>query len=124
MADAKNLKRSIAIALQYAEYGLPMVLAINMIDEAAPRGIEINTEKLSEALGIDVCTVVAREGIGVKKVVSKLAHMKTAHKMVEYPDWIEDYLEIVEKLLKSSDVSTRALGLLLLTGDSGVEHYI
>jgi len=124
VADAKNLKRSIAIALQYAEYGLPMVLAINMIDEAAPRGIEINTEKLSEALGIDVCTVVAREGIGVKKVVSKLAHMKTVHKMVEYPDWIEDYLEIVEKLLKSSDVSTRALGLLLLTGDSGVEQYI
>ncbi|MBW2143840.1 MAG: ferrous iron transporter B [Deltaproteobacteria bacterium] len=124
VADAKNLKRSIAIALQYAEYGLPMLLAINMIDETAPRGIEINTEKLSEALGIDVSTVVAREGIGVKKVVSKLAHMKTAHKMVEYPDWIEDYLEIVAKVLKASDVSTRAVGLLLLTGDSGVEQFI
>jgi ferrous iron transport protein B len=65
VADAKNIKRSIAIALQYAEYGLPMLLDINMIDEAVSRGIEIDYEKLSEILGIDVCTTVARKGIGV-----------------------------------------------------------
>jgi ferrous iron transport protein B len=47
VADAKNMKRSIAIALQYAEYGLPMLMDINMIDESASRGIDINFEKLS-----------------------------------------------------------------------------
>ncbi|MBF0204111.1 MAG: 50S ribosome-binding GTPase, partial [Desulfamplus sp.] len=66
VADAKNLKRSIAIALQFSEYGLPMLLDINMIDEALSRGIEINVPKLSELLGIEICTTIAREGIGVE----------------------------------------------------------
>ena len=61
--DAKNLKRSIAIALQYAEYGLPMLLDINMIDEAVSRGIEINSERLSKIFGTKVCTTIARDGI-------------------------------------------------------------
>ena len=66
VADAKNMKRSLAIALQYAEYGLPMLIDVNMIDEAAARGIDIDFEKLSEILGVDICTSIAREGIGVR----------------------------------------------------------
>ena len=124
MADAKNMRRSIAIALQYAEYDIPMLLDINMIDEAAPRGIEIDYDKLSEILGIDVCTTIAREGIGVQKVISNLANMRSAKKMVKYPVWIEQFLEIVEKLLKAADVSPRTIGILLLTGDPGIEEYV
>ncbi|MBF0202551.1 MAG: 50S ribosome-binding GTPase [Desulfamplus sp.] len=72
VADAKNLKRSIAIALQFAEYGLPMIFDINMIDEASSRGIEIDIEGLSSILGIEVCTSIAREGIGIEKLRSML----------------------------------------------------
>lgn len=124
MADAKNMKRSIAIALQYAEYDIPMLLDINMIDEAASRGIEIDYDKLSKILGIDVCTTIAREGIGVHKVISSLSDMRTANKVIKYPDWIEQFLEIVTKLLKSADISPRAIGILLLTGDPGIEEYV
>lgn len=124
MADAKNMKRSIAIALQYAEYGLPMLLNINMIDEAATRGIEIDYDKLEAMLGIDVCTTIAREGIGVQKVIANLAHMRTANKLIEYPAQIEQFLEIVTKLLKSNDISPRVIGILLFAGDSGIEKYV
>jgi len=124
MADAKNMRRSIAIALQYAEYDIPMLLDINMIDEAVSRGIEIDYDKLSEILGIDVCTTIAREGIGVHKVISSIADMRTAKKTIKYPDWIEQFLEIVTKLLKSADISPRAIGILLLTEDSGIEGYV
>ena len=124
MADAKHMKRSIAIALQYAEYGLPMLLNINMIDEATSRGIEIDYDKLTEILGIDVCTTIAREGIGVQKVIANLADMRIAKNLTKYPDWIEQFLEIVSKLLKTDDISPRAIGLLLLTGDSGIEEWI
>ncbi len=124
IADAKNLKRSIAIALQYAEYGLPMLLVINMIDEAVSRGIEIDFNQLSKILGIDVCTTIAREGIGVQKVISGLANMHLPNKLVEYPVWIQQYLEIVSKLLKSTVISSRAIGILLLAGDSGVEEFV
>jgi len=124
VADAKNLKRSIAISLQYAEYGLPMLLDINMIDEASSRGITINRKKLAEILGIDVYTTVARDGIGVSKLISGLMDMKTPDTLIEYPDWVEQYLEIVEKLLKSTDISTRSIGLLLLAGDNCIKEYI
>jgi len=124
MADAKNMKRSIAVAIRYAEYGIPMLLDINMIDEAAPRGIKIDYERLSEILGIDVCTTIAREGIGVQKVIASLADMRTANKLIEYPEWIEQFVEIVAKLLKPEDISPRSIGLLLLAGDSGIEEYV
>ena len=124
VADAKNLKRSIAIALQYAEYGLPMLLDINMIDEAPPRGIEIDAKKLSETLGIDVFTTIANEGIGVSKVMSGITEMRVPNRLVEYPEKIEQFLQIVAKLLKSESISTRATGLLLLAGDSGIEGYV
>lgn len=124
VADAKNMKRSIAIAMQYAEYGLPMLLDINMIDEAASRGIEINFEKLSDLLGIDICTSIAREGIGIRKILTKLKSPRITKKLVNYPDWVNNFLDIIEKLCKNSDISPRVIGLLLLTGDRSIEKYL
>jgi len=124
VADAKNMKRSLAITLQYAEFGLPMILDINMIDEAHSRGIDIDTARLSQQLGIDVVTTVSREGIGVSKLVSGLSNVKTPGKLVEYPAWIEEYLSIVEENINSTDVPARAIGLLLLAEDKDIEVYI
>ena len=61
VADAKNMKRSLAIALQYAEYSIPMLIDVNMIDEAAARGIDLDFDKLSRILGLDICTSIAPE---------------------------------------------------------------
>ncbi|MBF0572209.1 MAG: ferrous iron transporter B [Desulfamplus sp.] len=154
VADAKNLKRSIAIALQFAEYGLPMILDINMIDEASSRGIEIDIAKLSDLLGIEVCTTIAREGIGIEKLRALLRHIKpvqikpfhssftgggtttvqpaqlnfdktkTSQLRFRYSDRIEEFIELVEKLVPAGDISPRALALLLLTEDKCVESYI
>ncbi len=124
VADAKNMKRSMALALQYAEYGLPMLFDINMIDEAPPYGIEIDYTKLSKILGIDVCPTIARDGIGVSRMISKITDMKVPHKLIEYPDWVEEFLEIVAKLFKGVEISSRVLGILLLAGDKGAEEYI
>lgn len=124
VADAKNLKRSIAIALQYAEYGLPMLFDVNMIDESAARGIEIDCEKLSEILGVEVCTSVARDGIGTQEIISKLHHLRSLRKLFTYPSKVEEYLKITEKLLESSAVAPRAVGLLLLVEDIAAEEYV
>jgi len=124
VADAKNMKRSIAIALQYAEYGKPMLMDVNMIDEAASRGIELNFEKLSDLLGIDICTSIAREGIGIRKILTKLKSPRIAKKLINYPDWINNFLDIIEKLCNDSAISPRVLGLLLLAGDRSIEKYL
>jgi len=57
-------------------------------------------------------------------VIANLAKMRTANKLIEFPAWIEQFLEIVTKLLKTDDISPRAIGILLLTGDSGIEEWI
>ncbi|MBF0546238.1 MAG: ferrous iron transporter B [Candidatus Riflebacteria bacterium] len=124
IADAKNLKRSLALCLQYLEYGLPMLMVINMIDEAAPRGIQIDTAKLSEILGLDVCTTVAPEGLGVSEIYSLIPLMKIPKKILTYPHRIEQFIELTEKLLQTSSISPRILGVLLLANDRGVEGYI
>ncbi len=122
--DAKNLKRSISIALQYLEYGLPVLLDINMIDEAAPRGIDIHIDKLSKILGLDVCTTIAREGIGVRKLASLLKNMKRPKSLVQFPPWVEQFIESISAYLQPETVSPRAAGLLFLTGDQGIRTYI
>jgi ferrous iron transport protein B len=124
VADAKNMKRSLAIALQYTEYGLPMLIDINMIDEAAARGIEIDFEKLSGILGVDVCSSIAREGIGVRKILTKLKSPRIAKKLVNYPKWVNNFIDIIEKLCKDADISPRVIGLLLLAGDKAIEGYL
>jgi ferrous iron transport protein B len=124
VADAKNMKRSLAIALQYAEYGLPMLIDVNMTDEAAARGIDIDYAKLADILGIDICTSIAREGIGVSKILTKLKSPRIAKKLVTYPDWVNNFIDIIDKLCKDSDISARVIGLLLLAGDRSIEEYL
>ena len=67
---------------------------------------------------------IASDGIGVQGIITKLSSMRVAKKLVKYPAWVEHFLEMVGKLLKSSDISPRAVGLLLLTGDSGIKKYV
>ncbi|MBF0408768.1 MAG: ferrous iron transporter B [Candidatus Riflebacteria bacterium] len=124
VADAKNIKRSMALAMQYAEYGLPMLVVVNMIDEAASRGIQIEFNKLSEIMGVDVCTTVATEGIGLKDVWNCLSKMRIPNKLITYSSNVEQFIELLEKLLHRSSISLRIIAVLLLTGDHAVEEYI
>ncbi len=124
VADAKNLKRTIAIALQFAEYGLPMLLVVNMVDEAASRGIEIDYARLSEKLGVRVMTTIAREGIGVRELGRALDDVRPVKPLVTYSQRVEQFLSVVKKLMPSGPFSSRALGILLLTEDTAVERYI
>jgi ferrous iron transport protein B len=124
VADAKNLKRGLAITLPYMEYGLPILLNVNMTDEAASRGIEIDYQQLSALLGMDVNTSVAREGIGVKEIVAKLDLLQVPAPLASYPEWIENVMTQVGGLLPDSAVSPRALSLLLLVEDQRVERYL
>mgnify|MGYP000504207554 CR=1 FL=1 len=67
--DAKNLKRMLSLTLQLIEAGLPLILVVNIMDEARKMGMEIDTQILEEELGIPVVATSAAfgEGIGVLK---------------------------------------------------------
>ena len=80
ITDAANLERNLYLTCQFLEMGLPVVLALNMIDVAEDRGISIDTEKLSTLLGVPVVPIVARHGKGIKELMAaavKVAETKT-----------------------------------------------
>jgi ferrous iron transport protein B len=64
IVDAANLERNLYLSVQLLELGAPLVIALNMIDVATSRGIKIDTEKLSEILGVPIIPIVARAGTG------------------------------------------------------------
>lgn len=74
VADATNLKRGLLLLTQIADAGLPVVLALNMIDQATQAGISYDIKKLEQMLGVAVVPTNARNGIGLealKKAVSR-----------------------------------------------------
>ena len=72
VSDAKNLKRSLALTSLLAEFHIPLVLVLNMVDEAAQKGIKVKRHKLEDMLGTAVVETVASEGVGISAVISAL----------------------------------------------------
>jgi hypothetical protein len=64
VADAKNLRRTLLITAQLVEFGIPMVLVLNLMDEARNRNIEIDAAGLGALFGIPVISTVATDGEG------------------------------------------------------------
>src|SRR4051812_43166190 len=65
VADARNIRRALMLTSQIAAFGKPMVLALNMVDEAFARGIVVEADTLESTLGIPVVEMVAVEGRGL-----------------------------------------------------------
>ena len=72
VADAKNLRRTLLITSQLVEFGIPMVLALNMIDEAEDRGIEIDSDGLSKLFSIPAIETIAIYSKGEKPLLNAI----------------------------------------------------
>lgn len=68
VADARNLRRALLLTSQLAALGRPMILVLNMLDEARGRGVDIDAEGLAAELGIPVIEAVAPEGRGLSEL--------------------------------------------------------
>ena len=69
--DATNIERNLYLTLQLLELCVPMVLALNMMDEVNSNGGTVNIEKMSELLGIPVVPISASKGEGVSELIDK-----------------------------------------------------
>ncbi len=72
VVDATNLRRTLRLALAVKRTGLPMVVALNMLDLAKQRGLTIDAARLADALGVPVVETVAVEGGGADALVRQL----------------------------------------------------
>jgi ferrous iron transport protein B len=79
VADARNLRRALMLTSQLRACGKPMVLALNMIDEAHERGVSIDAPALSVALGIPVIEMIAVEGRGLSELRDALPRAARPH---------------------------------------------
>lgn len=147
VADASNLERNLYLTLQLIEMGKPVVLALNMMDIVAERGMEIDIHRLPEVLGIPVVPVSARKRTGLEVLMHAVEHHKDKvenvdtssmdhhHKKVShhhhdhhkeytmvYSDEIEDKIDSLESLLHDHypDLTNRrwhAIKMLEMDGD-------
>jgi ferrous iron transport protein B len=129
VGDAKNLRRTLLLSIQLAEMGLPLVLALNMTDEAKARGIDLDVGRLSEDLNIPVISTTAIRGVGVKDLVAALRHADVPHFRLKYPVEIEagvkTFIDLAdEKLKQRTPITKRALALLWLGRDALAENWL
>ena len=87
IVDATNIERNLYLTLQLLELRIPMVLALNMMDEVRSNGGSIDVQKMSAALGIPVIPIAAAKGEGVSELVNQaiaVARSKTLPKVTDF----------------------------------------
>lgn len=120
--DATHLVQGLTLTIELLELGRPVVLAINMMDEAARQGLKIDGEKLSKILGIPVLPMIASKGQGIREAFTetwRVARENSAPPPQEFSEEIESAIRDIHRKLNSGEfpVSRRALAIKLLEGD-------
>jgi ferrous iron transport protein B len=77
VVDATNLERNLFLTLELSEKNKPIVIALNLWDEAKHVGINIDVEKLEKLLGVPIVPTIALTGEGIKKLISRLKEAKS-----------------------------------------------
>jgi len=135
IVDASALERNLYLTIQLLELQTPMILALNQIDFASKRGIEIDFEKLSEILEIPIVPTIAITGIGTKELLSKLigvieGKIAIPKTKIRYGKEIEKHLEKLENIVKnklkqlSKRYPSRWIALKLLERDEEIYHTV
>lgn len=128
VADAKNLDRTLHLTLQLLEADLPVILDLNLMDEAERRGTTIDIEALERALSIPVIGTVATRHRGIDLLKKKIpAYENKGVRSHRYEAALEEAIERIAALLQGDfGLSRRTIALFLLQEDpdamSGVQE--
>jgi ferrous iron transport protein B len=136
VVDVKNLERMLPMTLQLIEASLPVVLDLNLMDEADRLGVQVDREALAQALGIPVAATALALGRGtqqVKDLVVQQArggahaccHAPATPRVVQYQPAVEGALAAIAASLQGTyQLSMRTVALLYLQGDEEVHDLV
>ena len=128
VGDAKNLRRTLTLSALLAELGVPMLLALNMHDEAAARGVTVDIPALAEELGIPVVATVATGGEGIGELTTSLGKASPPEPMLRYDEAVESDIAklaiAITRFAPHPRLAARGLAILYLGGDSEVATWL
>ena len=124
IADAKNLRRALLITSQLADMQVPLVLVLNMMDEARARLIEVDAQKLSAQLGVRVLTTSATKRQGLDALIDALQAPQHIRPQVKFDDDVEHALDALAEKLRGVCVRPRSVALNFLNGDTAYDEFV
>ncbi|HHV62740.1 MAG TPA: ferrous iron transport protein B [Firmicutes bacterium] len=130
--DAKNVNRMLPFTLQLIEAGLPVLLVVNMADEAERLGIEVDAGLLEGRLGVPVVLTASTLGRGmdtlrrrIVEFISTSANRSANQLRFAYSDRTEKAIAPVEAMLEADyPISRRAIAIMLLNGDDEIRAFV
>ncbi len=130
IVDGTNIERNLYLSTQILELGIPVIMAVNMMDIVKKNGDQIHVDKLSKKLGCEVVEISALKGTGIDKAAEKavaLAKSKKAAKVVHtFDEDVEDIITRVGEKLDSSvlEEQKRFFSIKLLEKDDKISDQL
>lgn len=127
--DATNIERNLYLTAQLIEMGTKVVLALNMMDEAKAKNIEIDLDKLSKELGVPIVATIASKKQGIQDLLKSATEYINSEKMIKpftYTERIKKELESIMPLLSDSEYiyPKNWLAIKILEKDKEIINYI
>ena len=127
IVDGTNIERNLYLSTQIMELGIPVIMAVNMMDIVEKNGDKINTKKLSEKLGCDVVEISALKGTGIKEATDKAIAAAQSAKSNEvahsFDQKVEDVIASVENQITGivDEQRARFFAIKLLEKDDKIK---
>ena len=128
IVDGTNIERNLYLSTQVLELGIPVIMAVNMMDIVEKSGDKIYVDKLSKKIGCEVVEISALKGIGIQKAAEKAVALaqknKTSIPVHEFTKDAEDIIERVEDKLVGvvPDAQRRFFAIKLLEKDDKINE--
>ena len=127
IVDGTNIERNLYLSTQIMELGIPVIMAVNMMDVLEKTGDTINTDKLSQKLGCEVVEISALKGTGIQKVAEKAVDLASDKKRVapvhSFDKDVEAVITKVEEKLANvvTEEQKRFFAIKLLEKDDKIQ---
>ena len=123
--DASHLSYGLAMTVEMLELGVPLVVALNMMDEADRMGIRVDVEKLKDFIGAPVIPMIASKGRGIQPLFVTAYHVGQERKLPIQPTYSADIERYLSSLIHDlegveSHLNRREVAIKLLEGDQEI----
>ena len=127
IVDGTNIERNLYLSTQLMELGIPVIMAVNMMDVVEKSGEKIHTDKLSQKLGCEVVEISALKGTGIKEAAEKAVKLAESRKAAvvahEFSKDAEDIISAVEaKITGMPEEQKRFFAIKLLEKDDKIQE--